>query len=80
MVQAVGRAAADGDRVHPGVLGYLRWNALSVPDNLVLDDPDETIAELQALQPPAVARSSTSRSRAWAGGSRSCRGSRARAA
>ena len=39
----------DGDRVHPGVLGYLRWNALSMPDNLLLDDPDETVAELQAL-------------------------------
>jgi phosphotriesterase-related protein len=39
----------DGDRVHPGVLGYLRWNALSMPDNLLLDDPDEAIAELQAL-------------------------------
>jgi phosphotriesterase-related protein len=40
----------DGDRVHPGVLGYLRWNALSMPDNLLLDDPDEAIAELQALR------------------------------
>jgi phosphotriesterase-related protein len=39
----------DGDRVHPGMLGYLRWNALSMPDNLLLDDPDEAIAELQAL-------------------------------
>jgi len=36
----------DADRVHPGILGYLRWNALSVPDNLVLDDPDHAIAEL----------------------------------
>lgn len=42
--------APDGDRVHPGVLGYLRWNALSMPDNLLLDDPDETIVELQALR------------------------------
>jgi phosphotriesterase-related protein len=42
--------APDGDRVHPGVLGYLRWNALSMPDNLLLDDPDEAIAELQALR------------------------------
>ena len=42
--------APDGDRVHPGVLGYLRWNALSMPDNLLLDDPDEAIAELRALR------------------------------
>jgi len=42
-------APPDGDRVHPGVLGYLRWNALSMPDNLLLDDPDEAIGELQAL-------------------------------
>src|SRR5262245_8882291 len=42
-------APPDGDRVHPGVLGYLRWNALSMPDNLLLEDPDEAIAELQAL-------------------------------
>jgi phosphotriesterase-related protein len=40
----------EGDRVHPGVLGYLRWNALSMPDNLLLDDPDEAILELQALR------------------------------
>ena len=38
-----------GDKVHPRMLGYLRWNALSVPDNLVLDDPDDTIDELHAL-------------------------------
>jgi phosphotriesterase-related protein len=38
-----------GDKVHPRMLGYLRWNALSVPDNLVLDDPDDTIDELRAL-------------------------------
>lgn len=42
--------APGGDRVHPGVLGYLRWNALSMPDNLLLDDPGEAIAELQALR------------------------------
>jgi phosphotriesterase-related protein len=39
-----------GDKVHPRMLGYLRWNALSVPDNLVLEDPDETIDELRAVQ------------------------------
>jgi phosphotriesterase-related protein len=39
-----------GDKVHPGMLGYLRWNALSVPDNLVLEDPDETIEELTAVK------------------------------
>ena len=38
-----------GDKVHPRMLGYLRWNALSVPDNLVLDDPDDAIDELHAL-------------------------------
>jgi phosphotriesterase-related protein len=43
-------APPEGDRVHPGVLGYLRWNALSMPDNLLLEDPDEAIAELQALR------------------------------
>ncbi len=36
----------DAERVHPGILGYLRWNALAVPDNLVLEDPDHAIAEL----------------------------------
>src|SRR5918998_6480775 len=40
----------DADRVHPGILGYLRWNALAVPDNLVLEDPDEAIAELAAAR------------------------------
>jgi phosphotriesterase-related protein len=39
-----------GDRVHPGILGYLRWNALALPDNLVLDDPEEAIGELRALR------------------------------
>jgi phosphotriesterase-related protein len=39
-----------GDTVHPGMLGYLRWNALSVPDNLVLEDPDDTIDELRAVK------------------------------
>jgi predicted metal-dependent phosphotriesterase family hydrolase len=39
-----------GDKVHPGMLGYLRWNALSVPDNLVLEDPQDTIDELQAIK------------------------------
>jgi phosphotriesterase-related protein len=39
----------EGDRVHPGIMGYLRWNALSMPDNLVLEDPDETIEELRAV-------------------------------
>jgi phosphotriesterase-related protein len=40
----------DAERVHPGILGYLRWNALAVPDNLVLEDPDEAIAELAAAR------------------------------
>ena len=43
-------APPEGDKVHPGVLGYLRWNALSMPDNLLLDDPDEAIEELRALR------------------------------
>jgi phosphotriesterase-related protein len=41
-------APPDGaDTVHPGILGYLRWNALAIPDNLVLEDPDHAIAELR---------------------------------
>jgi len=43
-------APPDDERVHPGILGYLRWNALSVPDNLLLEDPDEAIDELRALR------------------------------
>ena len=46
-----GRPSAEAppaeDRVHPGMLGYLRWNALSLPDNLVLDDPDVAVEELR---------------------------------
>jgi phosphotriesterase-related protein len=41
---------ADAEKVRPGILGYLRWNALAVPDNLVLEDPDEAIAELTAAR------------------------------
>jgi phosphotriesterase-related protein len=37
------------DKVHPGILGYLRWNALSLPDNLLLEDPADTIDELKAV-------------------------------
>ncbi|HST39998.1 MAG TPA: phosphotriesterase [Conexibacter sp.] len=37
------------ETLHPGMLGYLRWNALSVPENLVLHDPDVAIEELRAL-------------------------------
>jgi phosphotriesterase-related protein len=37
---------AGADKVHPGILGYVRWNALAVPDNLVLEDPDHAIDEL----------------------------------
>jgi phosphotriesterase-related protein len=40
----------DADTVHPGILGYLRWNALAVPDNLVLEDPDHAIAELSDVR------------------------------
>jgi phosphotriesterase-related protein len=36
-----------GDKVHPGILGYLRWNALSMPDNLLLEDVDHAIEELR---------------------------------
>ena len=39
----------DAERVHPGILGYLRWNALAVPDNLVLDDPEDAVAELRGV-------------------------------
>ena len=49
VVQALGRAAARR-RGAPRMLGYLRWNALSVPDNLVLDDPEDTIDELRGVQ------------------------------
>jgi phosphotriesterase-related protein len=42
-------APPDGDKVHPGMLGYLRWNALSIPDNLVLEDPGEAIEELRGV-------------------------------
>jgi phosphotriesterase-related protein len=37
------------DKVHPGILGYLRWNALSLPDNLLLEDPADTISELEGV-------------------------------
>jgi phosphotriesterase-related protein len=42
-------APPQDEHVHPGILGYLRWNALSLPDNLLLDDPDEAIGELRAV-------------------------------
>jgi phosphotriesterase-related protein len=32
--------------IGPETMGYLRWNALSIPDNLVLHDPDVAVAEL----------------------------------
>ncbi|MGP6170076.1 phosphotriesterase family protein [Microbacterium sp. A204] len=32
--------------IGPETAGYLRWNALSIPDNLVLDDPELAAAEL----------------------------------
>jgi phosphotriesterase-related protein len=38
------------DKVHPGILGYLRWNALAVPDNLVLEDPQDAIEELRGVR------------------------------
>jgi phosphotriesterase-related protein len=37
----------DADRVHPGNLGYVRWNALAIPGNLVLDDVEVAIRELR---------------------------------
>ncbi|ROO89119.1 phosphotriesterase-related protein [Actinocorallia herbida] len=36
-----------GVPIGPELLGYLRWNALSVPENLVLHDPDTAVAELR---------------------------------
>ncbi len=38
------------DALHLGMTGYLRWNALAVPENLVLHDPDVAIAELAAVR------------------------------
>jgi len=35
-----------GDRVTIENLGFLRWNLLALPDNLVLDDPELAAAEL----------------------------------
>lgn len=39
-------AAPEGVEMGPELTGYLRWNALSVPDNLVLDDPEAMAEEL----------------------------------
>ncbi len=36
----------DGVGIGPELAGYLRWNALSVPENLVLDDADAAAEEL----------------------------------
>ncbi len=52
------------DALHPGMTGYLRWNALAVPENLVLHDPDVAIAELAAVRAAGGSR----RGRADAGG------------
>lgn len=38
-----------GVPIGPELLGYLRWNALSVPDNLVLGDIDVAVEELRAV-------------------------------
>ncbi|GAA0997179.1 phosphotriesterase [Acrocarpospora macrocephala] len=35
-----------GVPIGPELLGYLRWNALSIPENLVLHDPDVAVREL----------------------------------
>jgi phosphotriesterase-related protein len=40
----------EGDTVHPGILGYLRWNALSMPDNLLLEDAGHAIEELRDVR------------------------------
>src|SRR5690625_7925359 len=32
--------------IGPELMGFLRWNALSIPENLVLHDPDVAVAEL----------------------------------
>jgi phosphotriesterase-related protein len=37
------------DKVHPGIIGYLRWNALSIPDNLVLESVEDAISELRGV-------------------------------
>lgn len=39
-----------GSRVSLENLGFLRWNLLSLEDNLVLDDPDLAIEELSGIQ------------------------------
>ncbi|WP_159500745.1 phosphotriesterase [Microbacterium sp. 18062] len=36
----------EGVPIGPELTGYLRWNALSVPENLILDDPEAAGAEL----------------------------------
>lgn len=38
------------DALHPGMTGYLRWNALAVPENLVLHDPEVAADELRAVR------------------------------
>ncbi|MFE7980334.1 phosphotriesterase [Streptomyces shenzhenensis] len=39
-----------GAQIGPELMGYLRWNALSLPENLVLHDPDVAVAELLAAK------------------------------
>ncbi|MET7399662.1 hypothetical protein ABZS66_39890 [Dactylosporangium sp. NPDC005572] len=39
-----------GVAIGPELMGYLRWNALSMPENLVLHDPDVAVAELAAAR------------------------------
>ncbi|WP_116951387.1 phosphotriesterase family protein [Jiangella endophytica] len=41
-----GEPPPDGVPMGPELAAYLRWNALSLPENLVLDDPDVAAAEL----------------------------------
>lgn len=39
-------APPEGVPMGPALMGYLRWNALSVPENLMLTDVDVAVAEL----------------------------------
>lgn len=40
----------DGVEMGPYLQGYLRWDALSLPANLMLDDPDVAVDELLAVR------------------------------
>jgi phosphotriesterase-related protein len=46
----LGETPPEGGEISPRTMGYLRWNALSLPENLLLHDPDVAIEELSAAR------------------------------